>query len=91
MNLSQKYQVERIISQIVTCNKSKSLNELKRMIKSQIRLEVGPEIASEVGIDEIIEVITSKKLLKTENVEKTIKNTVEKNKQNESYEEVEER
>lgn len=64
MNLRQQYAVERIIRDVVTNNKDKSLNELKRMIKAQIRLKFDESLASQIGTDEIIEVITSEGMLR---------------------------
>ena len=71
MNLSQKYQVERIIINVVTTNKDKTLNELKRLVKAKIEEQISLKIASEIGIEEIIEIITQNKLLKEDNEDKT--------------------
>lgn len=64
MNLRQEYAVKRIIKDTVSNNKDKSLNEIKRMVKAQIRLELDEQIASKVGSEAIIEVITSEGVLK---------------------------
>ena len=66
MNIRQKYTVERIVREMAAANKDKPLNELKRMIKEQIRLEVDQEIASKIGIDEIIKIISEEKRQKEE-------------------------
>ena len=64
MNLRQEYTIKRIIKETVINNKDKSLNEIKRLVKAQIRLQIDEEIASKVGSDTIIEVITSEGVLK---------------------------
>ena len=64
MNIRQEYTVKRIIKDIVINNKDKSLNELKRMVKAQLRVKFDEEIASKIGSEAIIEVITSEGGLK---------------------------
>ena len=90
MKLYQKFRLERIIQEIVTNNKDKSLNELKRMIKAQIRLETSSKLASEININEIIEVITNKELLrnKQKQINYNRNNNKKNNNHNKSYEEV---
>lgn len=57
MNIRQQYTVERIIINIYNSNKDKSLNEIKKMIKEQIKSRINEETASKVGTDKIIEVV----------------------------------
>ena len=64
MNLIQEYAVKRIIKETVSNNKDKSLNEIKRMVKAQIREQLDEGIASKVGSETIIEVITSERVLR---------------------------
>ena len=59
MNLRQEYTVKRIIKDIIINNKDKSLNEIKRIVKAQIRVQFGEEVASKIGSEAIREVITS--------------------------------
>ena len=63
MNLRQEYTVRRIIKETVNNNKDKSLNEIKRLVKAQIRMQIDDETASKVGSEYILEVITSEKVL----------------------------
>ena len=64
MNLRQEYTVKRIIRETVINNKDKSLNEIKRLVKAQIRVQLDEGIASKIGSEAIIEVITSERVLK---------------------------
>lgn len=71
MNLREKYKIERIIGNIVRENKDKPLNEIKKMVKEELRQEEErgewkKNISSKVGIDEIIEVIKAQRLLREE-------------------------
>ena len=64
MNLRHEYTIKRIIKETVSNNKDKSLNEIKRMVKAQLRVKFDEEIASKIGSEAIIEVITSEGVLK---------------------------
>lgn len=90
MKLREKYKIERIIKEVVTENKDKTLNEIKRMVKEEIRQEeervtLGKGISSKVGIDDIIEVITTQKLLRHNQGDRM--NAVKENEQNKDDEE----
>ena len=77
MNLSQKYQVERITREVVNSNKDKTLNELKRLIKAKIREKISLKVASEIKIEQILEIISQNKIL-SENLkaENSTKNSI---------------
>lgn len=61
MNIRQQFAVERIIVDIYNSNKDKSLDEIKKMIKEQIKLGINEETASKVGTDKIMEVVVKNK------------------------------
>lgn len=89
MKLREKYKIERIIKEVVTENRDKTLNEIKTMVKEELRqqeeratLEKG--LSSKVGINDIIEVITTQKLLR--NNQENRMNTVKENEQKEKNE-----
>ncbi len=64
--------IERIIKEIVEKNTDKSLDEIKRMVKMELRRidqtkgrqDLKEQLAPKVGTKEIIEVITTKGLLR---------------------------
>lgn len=89
MKLREKYKIERIIKEVVTENRDKTLNEIKTMVKEELRQEeerAGLEkgLSSKVGINDIIEVITTQKLLR--NNQENRMNTVKENEQKEKNE-----
>ena len=59
MNIRQKYEVERIVKEMVAANRDKPLNELKRIIKEKNINQIyscGPTVYSyaHIGILELI-------------------------------------
>ncbi len=64
--------IERIIKEIVEKNPDKSLDEIKRMVKMELRRidqtkgrqDLKEQLAPKVGTEQIIEVITTKGLLR---------------------------
>lgn len=78
MDINEANKVEQIIRKIVEENTDKSLDEIKRMVKEELRRrdqtkgrqDLKEQIAPKVGTEEIIEIITTKGLLrKGENVQ----------------------
>ena len=64
--------IEQIIKEIVEKNTDKSLDEIKRMVKMELRRrdqtkgrqDLEEQVAPKVGTEEIIEIITTKGLLR---------------------------
>ena len=55
--------VDGIIIKIAKENRNLSINEIKRLIKNEIRLKVDEKLAAEIDIDYIMEVIMKNKEL----------------------------
>ena len=55
--------VDGIIIKIAKENRNLSINEIKRLIKNEIRLKVDEKLATEIDIDYIMEVIMKNKEL----------------------------
>lgn len=72
MDINEANKVEQIIRKIVEENTDKSLDEIKRMVKMELRRrdqtkgrqDLGEQVAPKVGTEEIIEIITTKGLLR---------------------------
>ncbi len=78
MDMTEEYEVVKIVERIVKDNTDKSLGEIKRMVKEKLRRkdqtkgkqDLEGKIAPKVGTEEIIEIITTKGLLrKDENMQ----------------------
>lgn len=87
MNIRQQYTVERIVIETYNKNKDKPFNEIKKMIKLRIELEISEEVASKVGTEKIIEIVNKSNNSKKENKgSKSYKPYCNKNKKGENHE-----
>lgn len=62
MNIGEEFKIEEVVEKVVKENRDKPLNEIKRIVKGKLRKK-DEQLAQKVGIDTIIEIITTKKLL----------------------------
>ena len=74
MKFSEKLAIETIVVEIVEENKDKSLQEIKILVKQAIRKSPYPELACEVGSDEIFNIIIKNKLLEPKHKYPTYQN-----------------
>ena len=62
MNNIQKYKnIREIIQEVVKENKEKELNDLKRLVKNEIRRLVGEEEAQSITIEYIMQIVGENK------------------------------
>ena len=62
MNSIQKYKkIREIIQEVVKENKEKELNDLKRLVKNEIRSLVGEEEAQSITIEYIMQIVRENK------------------------------
>ena len=55
------YIIDEIIIRIARENKNLSINEIKKMVKNEVKLKVDEKIASKISIDYIIDVMIKNK------------------------------
>ena len=75
MNMKEEYQVENIIIETAKENRDIHLNELKRIVKNRIREKLDKRVASEVGIEDIFNIISKNRhiIYNNQNNKKAVK------------------